>query len=64
MQENENTNIKKNLKEVFRSSVKKVIEKFRCEKVIAAVLESRREREAFEKLCFQFAEDEESALYR
>ena len=64
MQENENTNIKKDLKEVFRSSVKRVIEKFRCEKVIAAVLESRREREAFEKLCFQFTEDEESALYR
>lgn len=63
-QENEIVESKKDFKEVFRRIVRKVIEKLRCEKVIAAVLDLRREREAFEKLCFQFAEDDESALYR
>ena len=63
-EEKANVELKKDLKEVFRSSVRRVIEKIRCEKVLAAVADLRREREEFEKLCFQFTEDEESALYR
>ena len=62
--EKENATLQTDYRELFRSSVTKVIKKFRCEKIIAAILNVRSEREAFEKLCFQFAEDEESALYR
>ena len=63
-QEKENVESKQDFKEVFRKLVRRVIEKSRCEKVLAAISDLRRDREAFEKLCFQFNEDEESALYR
>ena len=63
-QEKENVESKQDFKEVFRKLVRRVIEKSRCEKVLAAISDLRRDREAFEKLCFQFIEDEESALYR
>ena len=63
-QEKENVESKQDFKEVFRRLVRRVIEKSRCEKVLAAISDLKRDREAFEKLCFQFIEDEESALYR
>lgn len=63
-QEKENVESKQDFKEVFRKLVRRVIEKSRCKKVLAAISDLRRDREAFEKLCFQFIEDEESALYR
>ena len=50
--------------ESFKAVAEKVLMNIRCRKVIAAVIKSRQDREAFEEQCFKFSEDEESILYR
>ena len=48
----------------FRDIVKRIIDKYRCEKIIEAVNRLKEEKEFYEKNCFQFAENDEHYLYR
>lgn len=50
--------------ETFKSAVQRVIENIRSKKIVEQILQQKKEREAFERNCFQFTEDTESALYR
>ena len=48
----------------FRDIVKRIIDKYRCEKIIEAVNRLKEEKEFYEKNCFQFADNDEHFLYR
>ena len=44
----------------FRLAAGRVVERVRCQNIIAIVLSLKRERDNFERLCFTFVEDEAS----
>ena len=52
--------VTRDLLATFRLAAGRVVERVRCQNIIAIVLSLKRERDNFERLCFTFVEDEAS----
>ena len=52
--------VTRDLLATFRLAAGRVVERVRCQNIIAIVLSLKRERDSFERLCFTFVEDEAS----
>ena len=52
--------VTRDLLATFRLAAGRVVERVRCQNIIAVVLSLKRERDSFERLCFTFVEDEAS----
>ena len=52
--------VTRDLLATFRLAAGRVVERVRCQNIIAMVLSLKRERDNFERLCFTFVEDEAS----
>ena len=52
--------VTRDLLATFRLAAGRVVERVRCQNIIAIVLSLKRERDTFERLCFTFVEDEAS----
>ena len=52
--------VTRDLLATFRLVAGRVVERVRCQNIIAIVLSLKRERDNFERLCFTFVEDEAS----
>ena len=54
--------VTRDLLATFRLAAGRVVERVRCQNIIAIVLSLKRERDNFERLCFTFVEDEASTV--
>ena len=54
--------VTRDLLATFRLAAGRVVERVRCQNIIAIVLSLKRERDSFERLCFTFVEDEASTV--